>query len=355
LKRTRIFVISVIALLLFSGSSCLTNTVYGASTVHVSLASQTATTISLSWTQTTDLIFKNYAVTYSTFVNGPYTTVATTTNASQTSFAVTGLNPNTPYYFIIQDTSNDIIGSSAQASNTLQANTNPIPQISSPSKTSTTVSLKWSDYNSYSSTVPFQRYVVQMSVSGGQWSTLTTLDDVSQSTYTVTGLSPATYQFRMYDQVGTSGQYGSTSNVITVTIPLPVQVQISSSTTSTNVGQQVQLTASASGGTNSYSYQWYSNGNPIEGATSASYTYYSSNAGTVNIYATAKDNQDATLATATSNSITLTALATPPPTNHPTPTPTVPELTPLIALLFMAIASCSFIFVKVVKKASKKQ
>jgi hypothetical protein len=174
--------------------------------------------------------------------------------------------------------------------------------------------------------MPFQSYVVQMSVSGGQWSTLTTISDVSQSTYTVTGLSPALYQFRMYDQVGTSGQYGSTSNVINVNIPLPVTVQISSSTTSLYVGQQVLLTASASGGTNSYSYQWYSNGNPIDGATSASYTYYPSNAGIINIYATAKDNQDSTLAIATSNSISLTATTA--TTVQPTQSPNNPTQQP---------------------------
>ena len=241
-------------------------------------------------------------------------TVTTITDASQTSYAVTGLNPDTAYYFIIQDTSNDIIGSSTQTSNTLQANTNPIPTLSNPSKTSSTVSLHWSDYNSYSSTVPFESYVVQMSGSGGQWSTLTTITDVSQSTYTVTGLSPAIYQFRMYDKAGLSGQISSTSNSVTVHLYEPLQVQINNPYTSVNVGQQVQLTAQASCGSGSYNYQWYKNGIQMSIATSSTYSFSPESNGQYSIRCVVKDAQDSTI-TQTDTSITVTAIA-------PTPQPT---------------------------------
>ena len=240
-------------------------------------------------------------------VNGPYTTIATINNKDTIDYAVVGLNPNTDYYFEIQDT--DAFDDAT--SNQLQVNTKPNPTISITSRTQTTVSLKWSDYNTYSSQIPFESYVIQMGTNGGQWSTLTTITDVSQSTYTVTGLSPATYSFRMYDKVGTSGQYTSTSNKEYVTINKEIEVQVSSSATTVNVGQQIQLTATASGGTNTYRYQWYANGNSITGATSASCAYTPTQTGTINIYATAEDTQDTFLDMATSNSIILTVTSQP--------------------------------------------
>jgi len=319
-KKTKMAFLSSIALLLFVSSICLTSTVYGATSVNLSSPAQTETTVTLSWTQSDDWVFEKYNVTFSTSVNGPYYEVEIITDKGKTSTAIVGLNPNTDYYFIVYD-SGSLVGTTP--SNTLNQKTKQNPKISITSRTESTVSLKWIDYNTYSSQVPFESYVIQISTSGGQWSTLTTITDVSQSTYTVTGLSPATYGFRMYDKVGTSGQHTSTSDVATLTIHTPVEVHISSSATTVNVGQQVQLTATASGGTNSYSYQWYSNGNPISGATSASYSYSPTETGTTNIYATAEDTQDSFLAKATSNSITLTATSqeTPPPTTTPPPTP----------------------------------
>lgn len=313
MEKERILASSVITLLLFVSLLCLANMAYGAFSPTLTSPAQTETTVTLSWTTSNDWLFSNYEVTYATSVNGPYYNLQTITNKDQTTVCVTGLSPSTDYYFVIQD-SGSMVGTTP--SNTFEVKTTSTPQIVITSRTATTASLQWTDYNTYSSKVPFQSYVVQMSTSGGSWSTLTTVTDVTQSTYTVTGLSPGTYDFRMYDEVGTSGQYQSTSNEATLVINPPVQVQISSSNPSVNVGQQAQFTASASGGTNSYSYQWFSNGSPISGATSATCTYIPTNAGTVTIYATAQDTQDSSLAVATSNSITLTATATPTPTQQ---------------------------------------
>lgn len=319
-----------------------------AATVSLGTSGYTETTITLTWSQSGDTLFSNYKLYMSsTGTNGPYTQIWSTTSKSQTSTYVDNIAPNTNYWFYIKDT--DLLGSAN--SNTFQVSTCNTPQLTITSRTTTTVSLQWNDYNSYSSLVPFNSYVIQMSTNGGPLSTLTTVTDSSQNTYSVTGLSPATYVFSMNDEVGTSGQYTSTSNEATVVIHSPVQVQISSSATSVNVGQQVQLTASASGGTNSYNYQWFSNGNPIAGATAASYTYVPTEEETVNIYATAQDTQDSLLAVATSNSITLTA--TQASTSTPEPTPT-PELTLPIVLLALAIVTCSAILVKVVKQKAPK-
>jgi chitodextrinase len=141
--------------------------------------------------------------------------------------------------------------------------------------TTTSASLSWYDYNTYSSLVPFDSYTVQMSTSGssGSWSTLTEITNPSQNTYTTTGLSPGQeYYFMMYDTVGTSGCMQSAySNVVSNSTVLQLTASISASTATIDVGQQVQFSASASGGTPPYSYQWYSNGNPVAGATSSSF------------------------------------------------------------------------------------
>jgi len=222
-------VISVIALLLFVSLSALPNTVYGAYTPTLSSYEQTETTITLTWTKSTDILFSSYTVTYSTSVNGYYTPIATITDKSQTSYAVTGLSPLTPYYFIVKDTANDVITSSTSSSNTYEADTRANPTISVDSSTPTTISLSWHTYNvyPYSTLVPFYGIVVQMRANG-QFSTIYTTRDVTQTTYTVTGLSPASnYQFQIYDQVGDSGQYTAYSNTITGTTtqspPTPTQ------------------------------------------------------------------------------------------------------------------------------------
>ena len=208
-------VIAVISVILIVGLVNVQN-VKAATTVTLSSPAQTETTVTLSWTQSSDLLFGNYAVTYSTSVNGPYITLATITTKSQTTYAVTGLTPLTPYYFIIKDTANEIITSSTLSSNTLEVDTRANPTLSIDSSTQTTISLSWHTYNTYpySTIMPFYGIVVQMST-GGQFSTIYSTRDVTQTTYTVTGLSPASnYQFVIYDQVGSSGQYQSYSNTV---------------------------------------------------------------------------------------------------------------------------------------------
>jgi hypothetical protein len=314
LKKVSKVVILLSALFLFSILS-LSNSVKGATEVTLSTTAQTETTVTLSWSKSGDLFFSNYKVKIASSVNGPYSTIVTISNKDTTAYGVTGLSPNTDYYFEIQDT--DSFGDAT--SNQLQVKTKPNPKIIITSRTQTTISLKWSDYNTYSSQVPFESYVIQMSTNGAQYSTLTTITDVTQNTYTVTGLSPATYNFRIYDKVGAFGQHVSYSDVANVKINPDISVQVSSQSTTVEIGQQVQLAVTASGGTNSYRYQWYANGNPISGATSASYSYAPSAIGTISIYATAQDTQDSYLDIATSNSISLTVTAqpTPSPTSQP--------------------------------------
>jgi hypothetical protein len=181
--------------------------------VTLSSPAQTETTITLSWTESPNSIFSGYIVEYSTSVNGPYgpyTTLTTITDRSQTTYAVTGLNYTASYYFIVVNTAND----AATNSNTLQTYTNAPPQLFYLSSNDTTVSLRWDDYNSYSSLIPFYGFVLQTRVGNNQFSTVATINDVNSNSYTVTDLTAGqTYQFKLIDEVGTSGQYQSSSEI----------------------------------------------------------------------------------------------------------------------------------------------
>lgn len=264
--------------------------VNAAATVTLSPSGQTETTISLAWTKSTDSLFKNYQLYFSsTGVNGPYSSIWSTTNEAQTSTFVGGLSPHTDYWFYILDT--DMLGNAR--SNTLQVTTTSNPQLTLTAQTTTTASLSWTDHNTYSSLVPFNSYIIQMSTSGanGPWSTLTTVTDPTQNTYVVTGLSSGLYYLKMYDNAGTSGNK-QTANSNVVTLPI-IAVTISSTATTIYLGQQVQFSASPSGGTGSYNYQWYSDGNPVVGVTSSSFAFNPTHIDPYNIYVVAQDSSDA--------------------------------------------------------------
>ncbi|MEM3790937.1 MAG: fibronectin type III domain-containing protein [Thermoproteota archaeon] len=90
----------------------------------LSSLAQTETTITLQWIESNDILFSNYTLYVANNVNGPWTDIWNTSNASQTSTFVYDLSPNTNYYFYIL---ND--GTTTQTlSNTFQVFTtsNPI-------------------------------------------------------------------------------------------------------------------------------------------------------------------------------------------------------------------------------------
>jgi outer membrane protein assembly factor BamB len=72
--------------------------------------------------------------------------------------------------------------------------------------------------------------------------------------------------------------------------PLPLTVSISPTSVTMDVGQSQQFTSSVSGGTSPYSYEWYLNGAPVSGATSASWTFTPSSAGSYTVYVKVTDN-----------------------------------------------------------------
>jgi hypothetical protein len=300
IKRCIVFTIIALCTISLIGLN-YGQTAQGATSVTLSKAAQTETTITLSWTKSNDVLFSSYALYLSTTgTNGPFTQIWSTTSKDQTTTYIYGLEPSTSYWFYIAD-SGSLVGTSN--SNTLEAATNPNPTIAITSKTTTTASLQWSVYNSYSTLVPFKNYVIQMSTDSGPWATLTTITDVSQNTYMVTGLSPATYGFRLIDN---SGNFSATSNTEQLVIHKPVEAQINQpSITSINLGQQIQLSAQASGGTGSFNYQWYANNEIVQSGPSSTLSFNPSYAGSYNVKCIVTDTQDTLLSPATTSTIAL--------------------------------------------------
>jgi len=297
--------IIAIALLISCFIVCFeSSTVLGAYSPNLSSTGQTETTITLSWTQSDDWAFTNYNVTYATSPDGPFQQYRVITDKTKTTLVISGLTPDSDYYFIVYDTGS-LVGTAP--SNPLHKETKASPLLEVTDKTSSTVSLKWINYNWYSTQAPFQKYVISMSTNGGQWSTLTTLTDPYLTTYAVTGLSPGTYSFQISDYVGAAGQLlgVSQSNVATAKLVEPLSVNIPTPFNTTIIsGQQLQLDAYTTGGTGAYYYQWYLDGTQITGGAST-YTYSPTDAdmGTSHrIYAQVSDGDGTT---ATSNYISL--------------------------------------------------
>lgn len=316
----------------------LSNNVSAATSVTLSSPAKTETTVTLSWTRSDDWLFSNYQLFYSsTGVNGPFESIWSTTNKDTTTTYIYGLAPNTDYYFYILDTGSGV-GSSP--SNTLQVTTKPNPDIIVTSHTSTTISLQWYDYNTYSTLVPFDSYVIQIGInSNSSMSTLTSITDVSQNTYTVTGLGPGDYYFSVYDKVGTTGQYTSYSTIVEQTIYTQPAVSISGVPQGTIYqGQQAQLAATATGGTGSYTYEWFVNDVLVSGATLSTYTLNLNEIKSYVVKVIVKDAQDSILIPATATTPSMSVIAPTPAPTTPEPSSVVPEF-PSFMMIVLTIVS----------------
>jgi len=84
------------------------------------------------------------------------------------------------------------------------------------------------------------------------------------------------------------------SNEASVTVAAQLTASISPMSASVLVGQSVAFTSTVSGGYTPYSYQWYLNGNPVSGATSASWTFTPTTSGIYYIHLKVTDAKDNT-------------------------------------------------------------
>jgi hypothetical protein len=110
----------------------------------------------------------------------------------------------------------------------------------------------------------------------------------TSATWTFTPSSTGSYT--VYVKVTDKASKQATSNTATVTVNAALSVTILPTSVSLDVGQSQLFTSSVSGGTGPYSYQWYLNGVAVSGATSASWTFSPSSAGSYTVYVVVTDS-----------------------------------------------------------------
>ena len=218
-RRFRTITIVGILCILFAVSLISIPSTKAAATLSLYTSGVTEHSITLSWNESPDTFFSGYQLYESTTgTNGAFTEIWSSSSKSQTSTYVYDLSPDTNYWFYVKDL--DLLTGTAD-SNTYEATTTNVPTLSVTSTTSTTASLQWTDYNTYSSLVPFDSYTLQMSTIGAYsgYSTLTTITSSSQTTYVITGLSAGTYWVQIFDTVGSSDTALSDPVSFTLTAP----------------------------------------------------------------------------------------------------------------------------------------
>jgi S1-C subfamily serine protease len=125
-------------------------------------------------------------------------------------------------------------------------------------------------------------------------------------------------------------------------VPLP-SATISPTTSSITLGQSVTFTATVTGGTPPNSYQWYLNGAAVSGATSTSWTFTPTNAGTYEVYLLVTDSDGDTAQTSTAQ-VTVSA-----------PAPAFGDTWILIILLIVAVAIVAIIAMVLVTRKKALQ
>jgi parallel beta-helix repeat protein len=132
--------------------------------------------------------------------------------------------------------------------------------------------------------------------------------------------------------------------------PPPLSASISPLSASILVGQSVTFTSTVSGGYTPYSCQWYLNGNPVSGATSASWTFTPTTSG---IYYAYLKVTDAKANTAQSDAARI-AVATVPVGGYSVPMQVPMKAEPIIPYIALT-AILTGIFTKLKPKTKRKR
>ena len=140
------------------------------------------------------------------------------------------------------------------------------------------------------------------------------------------------------------------SNQASVTVASQLTVSISPMSASILVGQSVTFTSTVSGGYTPYSYQWYLNGNPVSGATSASWTFTTTTSGIYYIYLKVTDAKGNTVQSDTAR-ITV---ATVPVGGYSFPIQVTTKTEPIIPYIAL-IATLTAIFTKLRPKTRRRR
>ena len=106
----------------------------------------------------------------------------------------------------------------------------------------------------------------------------------TSSTWTFMPTTPGTYKIYVIVTDSADIDPSASSPPIYATVNPAPTVSILPSSVVMDVGQSQLFTSSVSGGTLPYTYQWYLNGDPVSGATSATWAFTPSSAGTYSVY-----------------------------------------------------------------------
>ena len=300
------FRLPVIIALLMLGSSILASLLTSAGTIPEQRIPKTLdfvspttlgysgvgpTTISLKWTESSDVSFFEYVLQKYSALLG-WETIANLISRTNTTFFSAGqeANANELWQVIYQNTAG------FQYSNTLTVTQPPVASLSYSQLTSTSAQFQWDNNAKYGGLLDFSSYQLMESIDGGTNFTLVSYTDVNSLSYTVSPLSPSTnYSFYLNttDQcIGsgcpTSSFSSSVSNMVRISNPGPLLASAQASPATVDVDQQANFVCTGEGGTPPYDYFWtFGDGSS---GTGSSHSHIYSASGMMNVRCTVTDS-----------------------------------------------------------------
>ncbi|GEM_PF-6004578 len=199
----------------------------------VTPASVSTSTLTLSWTDTNSYE-DNYFV-YLDTTEGESDTLVTTTASNVTSTAISGLTPNTTYYFTVVASNTAGTATSTQSSTTTISLSPDAPtDLTVTNIQSTSLTLSWTDNTS--GTNAEDNFIVKYGTSTGSYSTTATTTQANTTSSTVTGLTPNTEYFFVVlatNEAGTATSTEFSTTTLDSAPTAPTNLTVSNKSTST--------------------------------------------------------------------------------------------------------------------------
>ncbi len=284
------FLVPVMTSVLSVSGPRVPRAVAAASVETISYSGIGPTSISLQWTESTDLTFTSYALRESTTSTiGPWTVIANIYDRTNTAYYYSDSIPGATEWW-------EIVYHNATGSR----ETIPALQVTQPSIASLTASLPssvsallaWDNKASYGGLLSFASYQVAESANGGAYVATTTITDLTTHSYTLSNLNPSTsYSFYLNttDQCSCAATSPSTSesNTVTLQTPGPLTSSVIAPSTTVEVGEPASFTCVAGGGVAPYTYSW--SFGDLSTATGDKLSHIYSAAGTMSVTCTVAD------------------------------------------------------------------
>ena len=183
--------------------------------------------------------------------SGSYANVSTSIGASDTSYSDTGLTPGTEYTYQIRATnsigdggwSND---DSATTDNDVPAAVSDLSATKDGTNGATQINLSWTAPANHGATIT--GYTLQRKAGAGSYAQVMTSIGASATTYSDTGLTPATtytYQIRAVNSVGNAAWSNEPASVTTDNAPPAKITNLAATKDSTNGSSEIDLTWTA--------------------------------------------------------------------------------------------------------------